>query len=118
MPRPVRRILSPFLRCLVASVIRSPTTASACFFDNSWLSANSAAICLSVTVAGDIALSDGMTNSSNQLRYEHLPALAGFEQISHAPRLRRTPHRRVPQGVARIRSRTDGLHEEHRDIQP
>src|ERR1700733_1808505 len=50
MPRPVRRILSPFWRCSVASVTRSPSTASASFFGRAWLSASSAAICLSVIV--------------------------------------------------------------------
>src|ERR1700733_4130191 len=50
MPRRVRRILSPFWRCSVASVTRSPSTASASFFGRSWLSASSAAICLSVMV--------------------------------------------------------------------
>src|SRR5580658_2692360 len=51
MPRPARRTLSPFLRCLVVNVTRSPNTASACFFGSEWLSDNAAARCLSVTVA-------------------------------------------------------------------
>jgi hypothetical protein len=51
IPRPVRRILSPFLRCRVVSVTGSPSTASACFFGRSWLSDKVAARCLSVTVA-------------------------------------------------------------------
>src|SRR5580658_6982014 len=51
MPRPARRTLSPFLRCLVVNVTRSPSTASACFFGSEWLSDNAAARCLSVTVA-------------------------------------------------------------------
>ena len=51
MPRPVRRILSPFFRWRVVSVTKSPSTASACFFAMSWLSANAAARCLSVMVA-------------------------------------------------------------------
>ena len=50
MPRPVRRILSPLLRCCVVSVTKSPSTASACFFGRSWLSDKAAARCLSVTV--------------------------------------------------------------------
>ena len=51
MPRPVRRILSPFLRCRVANVTKSPRTASACFFGRSWLSDKPAARCFSVMVA-------------------------------------------------------------------
>jgi hypothetical protein len=51
MPRPVRRILSPFFRWRVVSVTKSPSTASACFFAMSWLSANAAARCLRVMVA-------------------------------------------------------------------
>ena len=51
MPRPVRRILSPLFRWRVVSVTKSPSTASACFFAISWLSANAAARCLSVMVA-------------------------------------------------------------------
>ena len=51
MPRPVRRILSPLFRWRVVSVTKSPSTASACFFAMSWLSANAAARCLSVMVA-------------------------------------------------------------------
>jgi hypothetical protein len=50
IPRPVRRNLAPFFRWRVVSVTKSPSTASACFFAMSWLSANSAARCLSVTV--------------------------------------------------------------------
>ena len=56
MPRPVRRILSPFLRCRVVSVTRSPSTASACFFGRSWLSDNEAARCLRVMVGLAAAL--------------------------------------------------------------
>ena len=51
MPSPVRRILSPLLRCRVVSVTKSPSTASACFFGRSWLSDKAAARCLSVMVA-------------------------------------------------------------------
>src|ERR1700722_10640965 len=51
MPSPVRRILAPFLRWRVVSVTKSPSTASACLFAISWLSANSAARCLRVMVA-------------------------------------------------------------------
>src|SRR5579859_3166983 len=43
MPRPVRRILSPFLRWRVVSVTKSPSMASACFFGRSWLSDKAAA---------------------------------------------------------------------------
>src|SRR3977135_1052362 len=50
MPSPFRRILSPFLRCRVVSVTKSPSTDSACFFGRSWLSDKAAARCLSVTV--------------------------------------------------------------------
>ena len=35
MPSPVKRILSPLLRCLVVSVTKSPSMASACFFGRS-----------------------------------------------------------------------------------
>src|SRR4051812_35410244 len=52
IPRPVSLILSPFFRCSVASITRPLSVASACFFGTSWLSANCAAICLSVMVAG------------------------------------------------------------------
>ena len=38
MPIPFSRILSPFLRCRVVSVTKSPNTASACFLGRSWLS--------------------------------------------------------------------------------
>ena len=51
VPRPFRRILSPFLRWRVVNVTKSPSTASACLFARSWLSANTAARCLIVTVA-------------------------------------------------------------------
>jgi hypothetical protein len=50
MPRPVRRILSPFLRRRVVSVTKSPSTASAYFFGMSWQSDKAAATCLSVMV--------------------------------------------------------------------
>jgi len=50
MPRPLRRILSPFVRCRVVSATKSPSMPSATFFGRSWPSANWAAICLSVTV--------------------------------------------------------------------
>ena len=50
MPRPVRRILSPFLRRRVVSVTKSPSTASAYFFGMSWQSDKAAAACLSVMV--------------------------------------------------------------------
>src|SRR5436305_1021824 len=49
------RTRSPFLRCLVIRSIISVRTASACFFERSWLSAMSAARCLSVMVAGAAA---------------------------------------------------------------
>jgi hypothetical protein len=51
IPRPANRILSPFLRCWVVSATKSPSMRSASFVDKSWLSANLAAICLSVIVA-------------------------------------------------------------------
>src|SRR5271166_307457 len=51
MPKPVKRILLPFLRWRVVSVTKSPRMASACFFGTSWLSDKAAAKCLSVTVA-------------------------------------------------------------------
>ena len=47
----MRRILSPLFRWRVVSLTKSPSTASACFFAISWLSANVAARCLSVMVA-------------------------------------------------------------------
>src|SRR5689334_3395016 len=53
MPSPPMRIRSPFLRCLVTKVTRSPSTASVCFFDISWFSAKLAARCFMVTVGAD-----------------------------------------------------------------
>src|SRR3984957_8873471 len=111
MPRPVGRILSPFLRCRVASVTKSPSTASACFFAMSWLSASAAARCLSVTVAwaaafagaafaeaaaflaaGAAFLAGGMTISLDYRSKATLLALLGFEQRRHA---RPAPSRRL-----------------------
>src|SRR6266700_2978271 len=53
MPSPPMRMRSPFLRCLVTRLTRSPSTASVCFFDISWFSAKLAARCFIVTVGAD-----------------------------------------------------------------
>jgi hypothetical protein len=42
----------------MASATKSPSTASACFFCRSWPSANSAAICLRVTVTCGAAFTE------------------------------------------------------------
>ena len=57
----------------MASVISAPNAASACFFDRSWPSATSAAICLSVTVARGAALADDMRNSLNRFGGDTCP---------------------------------------------
>lgn len=49
-PRPVSRVLSPSFKCRVVNVTRSPSTASASFFDRSWLSARA---------GGDLLQRDG-----------------------------------------------------------
>src|SRR5271166_1428947 len=76
MPKPVKRILLPFLRWRVVSVTKSPRMASACFFGTSWLSDKAAAKCLSVTVA--CAFAGGMTISLDSRA--NLLDPVGFEQ--------------------------------------
>jgi hypothetical protein len=75
----------------VASVTRSPSTGSACFFAMSRLSANSAARCLSVTVACTAAFAGAAFDQGGGLlgcgrsflgrRHDNLPGLLRGDQI-------------------------------------
>src|SRR3954451_4233694 len=51
MPRPLIRILVPFVRCSAKICTNSPSMASTCRFGRLWLSAKPAAICFRLTAA-------------------------------------------------------------------